>query len=65
MNIIKAADLKPGMKIKTNNRINGAKNFEIGEVSVRKTEVLFYINTPTTTHRLSCDPTRQFELLAA
>jgi len=39
--MIKATDLKPDMKIRTRELIWGARNFTVGEVSVRDDEVLF------------------------
>jgi len=61
--MIKATDLKPYMKIRTRELIWGARNFTVGEVSVRDDEVLFWIRTPTKTHRLSTKLTEEFEVV--
>jgi len=61
--MIKATDLKPYMKIRTRELIWGARNFTVGEVSVRDDEVLFWIWTSTKTHRLSTKLTQEFEVV--
>ena len=61
--MIKATDLKPYMKIRTRELIWGARNFTVGEVSIRDDEVLFWIWPSTKTHRLSTKLTQEFEVI--
>jgi hypothetical protein len=62
MQTVTAAALVPGSKIVFKNPIRGAKNFTVGQVSVRSGEVLFYITTATREHRLSALPTDTFQV---